>query len=170
MPRKQHAQLIEVDPETLEPITLPSGSTLDKRQTIAATLKAIGQHDDKQIAAMAGYASVAVLQTFLRSKKGQEGVGQATRQRLSGLGARALQTKAELMESKATHPELRNQIASEIMALAGIRPPAQQAGDAGSEPARSVNVNIQLGPPADQAKVTGPALRNVTPEGGGGEN
>lgn len=148
MPRKPNSQNPLALADDSELITLPSGETLSAMQTKAVILKAIGDMADQRIADEAGYSSRAALQNFLRSRRGQAGVGEAVRQRLGSLAAIGLQAKLDILKtSKDQH--LRNQIATELMALGGIVPRQQQGDGAPGAGDRQVSISINLAQPTE---------------------
>lgn len=149
--------------DDIEPITLPSGHTLDPRQSLACVLKCTTEQSDAQIAKACGYTNTRSLQRFLRSTAGRDGVASASRHHLAHAGAVGLRTLVQMAESRATPARERVAAASKLVDIAGLTRHGE-AGESTGPSGREVNIQINI------PNATGSEMVDVTERGGGGKN
>ncbi|WP_138469883.1 hypothetical protein [Poseidonocella sp. HB161398] len=145
--------------EDIAPLKLASGDTLDARQSLACTLRAITQLNIEQIAQQAGYSGRAAASHFLRSSRGRMGVQAAITLHLADAGRIGLQAMIQLAQTSKSDT-VRQAAAADLMDRAGLKldGPEQQPGSAAQQ-APSITINI--GQPEQ------PVTLDVTPEDAG---
>lgn len=136
-------ELAQVDLDGIGPVTLPTGEQLTAQQNVAATLSALTDLNNTQIAKLAGYSEGSAVFRFLHSELGAKGVRARLIQHTVRAGKIGLQETIRLA-TKAKSENVRQMAAAKLLDIARIEAPAEQVVDAGKAEARSVNISINL--------------------------
>lgn len=129
--------------DEIELITLPDGSELDARQSLAVFLRATTDLEITEIAEHANYSSRSACSHFLRSNKGKAGIQHAITQHLIDGARVGIQTMVKLARS-AKSENVRQMAAADLLDRAGYKAQETQATDTVAS-GRELNININLG-------------------------
>ena len=129
--------------DEIELITLPDGSELDARQSLAVFLRATTDLEITEIAEHANYSSRSACSHFLRSGRGKAGIQHAITQHLIDGARVGIQTMVKLARS-AKSENVRQMAAADLLDRAGYKAQETQATDTVAS-GRELNININLG-------------------------
>jgi hypothetical protein len=129
--------------DEIELITLPDGSELDARQSLAVFLRATTDLEITEIAEHANYSSRSACSHFLRSNRGKAGIQHAITQHLIDGARVGIQTMVKLARS-AKSENVRQMAAADLLDRAGYKAQETQATDTVAS-GRELNININLG-------------------------
>lgn len=139
--------------DDIDALTLPSGETLTRQQTLAIFLNITTTLTYTEIAEQTGYAQAATVSKLIKSERGQIARAELVKTHLSRAGEIGLMTAVQLALS-ATSEKVRLDAAALLMERSGLMvgTPDQQANKSRST---SVNISFDLsGQP--QARVIEP--------------
>ena len=129
--------------DEIERITLPDGSELDARQSLAVFLRATTDLEITEIAEHANYSSRSACSHFLRSNRGKAGIQHAITQHLIDGARVGIQTMVKLARS-AKSENVRQMAAADLLDRAGYKAQETQAQESVGG-GRELNININLG-------------------------
>lgn len=142
-----------IDLDAIGPATLPDGTELDARQNVAATLSALTDLTNAEIAKLAQYSERQAVSRFLNSELGMRAVRAKLISHTVRAGKIGLRETIRLAQY-AKSENVRQQAAAKLIDVARLEAEVEAGPSNTGAGAREVSISINLTGPSEPKDVT----------------